>query len=138
MKELVEDIINRKLEGTHLFVTELIVKPKKIDVFLDGDNGVNIQECARMNRYIHSQLEEKGIDTSEIHIDVSSSGIDRNLVSEREYKKNVGRKLQVKNHQSKFVKGQLVYADDKMIILSAGKKKEQLEYTQIKEAKVVI
>jgi ribosome maturation factor RimP len=138
MKELVEDIINRKLEGTHLFVTELVVKPRRIDIFLDGDTGVNIQECARINRYLHNQLEEKGIDTSEIHIDVSSSGIDRALESLREYKKNVGRKLQVKNHQNKFVKGDLVYADDKMVILSTGKKKEQLEYTQIKEAKVVI
>lgn len=141
MKELVEGIIHKKLEGSHLFLTDLSVKPRRIEVFLDGDAGVNVQECAEMNRYLHNQLEENNIDTTTIHIDVSSPGIDRDLKMVREYKKNVGRNLQIRNRQGKILKGSLVYADNDKIMLALGgkqKKTEIFDYSTIQEAKVVI
>jgi ribosome maturation factor RimP len=138
MRELVEQIIQEQIGGTQLFLADLQVKPNRIEVHLDGDLGVNINECATVSRYLHRQLEEKGIDTSNISVEVSSPGIDKPLALLREYKKNVGRKLQIKNNQGKLIKGSLVYVDAEKIILQTGKKNEEFAFGVIKDARVVI
>jgi ribosome maturation factor RimP len=57
----------------------------------------------------------------------------------REYKKNVGRKLQVRNNQNKILKGLLVYVDEsKILLMGADKKKEVVEFNHIKEARSII
>jgi ribosome maturation factor RimP len=138
MRELVEKIIRERIEGTQLFIADLVVKPNRIEVNLDGDLGVNINECADVSRYLHRQLEEKGIDTGKISVEVSSPGIDRPLTQLREYKKNVGRKLQIKNNQGKLIKGSLVYVDGERIVLKAGAKSEEIAMAVIRDARVVI
>ncbi len=137
----IEELIQEKIANTHLFLVELDMRANRIDIYLDGDNGVNIKECGSLSRFLHRRLEEKGTDIGNYIVEVSSPGIDRNLSQLREFKKNVGRKLLIKNHQAKLIKGQLIYADaEKLLLISAGnnKKKEIVPYIQIKEAKVVI
>ncbi|MGZ5242955.1 MAG: hypothetical protein ACXWDO_00950 [Bacteroidia bacterium] len=141
LRQTIEELIQEKISNTHLFLVELDMRANRIDIYLDGDNGVNIKECGSLSRFLHRQLEEKGIDIGNYMVEVSSPGIDRNLSQLREFKKNVGRKLQIKNSQSKLIKGQLIYADaEKLVLMPAGasKKKEIIQYVQIKEAKVVI
>jgi ribosome maturation factor RimP len=118
---------------------ELAMHAKRIDIFLDGDNGGNIKECGQVSKYLHRRLEEQGIDIGSYIVEVSSPGLDRNLSQLREFKKNVGRKLQVKNNQNKLIKGQLIYADaEKLLQATGNNKREILDYVHIKEAKVVI
>jgi ribosome maturation factor RimP len=141
MKELVEKILNEKLAGSHLFIVDMEVKKNRIEVYLDGDCGVNINECASLNHYLHKKLEEMNVDTGNYIVEFSSPGIDRTLNNTRSLKKNVGRKIQVKNNQGKLLKGSLVYVDDKGIILTSGGKTlnhELIKHTDIREAKVVI
>jgi ribosome maturation factor RimP len=140
MRQVIEEIIQEKIGNTQLFLLELTIKANRIDIYLDGDNGVNIKECGAVNRYLHRRLEEKEIDIDKYIVEVSSAGIDRNLENLREFKKNVGRKIQVKNNQGKLVKGTLIYVDAETCLLlpAPNKKTEVIQYTQIKEAKVVI
>lgn len=141
MNELITNIIADFTQGTHLYLVELSITGKKVEVFLDGDCGLNVNECGTLNRYIHKRLEEAGIETDELTIDVSSPGIDRALNSIRDYKKNVGRKLQIRNKQQKFLKGTLALVDDEKVILSgvgSKNKMETMNYSQIVEAKIMI
>jgi ribosome maturation factor RimP len=139
IRQTIQDIIQEKISSTQLFLVELAMHANRIDIYLDGDNGVNIKECAQVSKYLHRRLEEQGIDIGSYIVEVSSPGIDRNLSQLREFKKNVGRKLQVKNNQNKLIKGQLIYADAEKLLLATGSnKRELLEYIHIKEAKVVI
>ena len=143
MKEIIANIIKEKTEGTGLFFVDASVRGNKIDVFIDGDTGITINDCATVNRYLHTRLEEKGIDSGKYIIEVSSPGFDRPLEQLREYKKNVGRKMIIRNTQNKFIKGVLAYADDKKIIISNKQKQdnnkaETIPFAAIKEAKVTI
>lgn len=139
IRQTIEEIIQEKITNTQLFLVELAMRANRIDIYLDGDNGVNIRECGQLSKYLHRRLEEMAIDIGTYIVEVSSPGIDRNLSQLREFKKNVGRKLQVKNNQNKLIKGQLIYADAEKLLLATGNKKNEiLQYTQIKEAKVVI
>jgi ribosome maturation factor RimP len=138
MKNEIERILEEETRGTHLYILELEVKNNRIDVFVDGDAGVNIAECAQLNRQLHRRLEDLGIDTGEYLVDVSSPGIDRPIEGLRAFKKNVGRKLEVTKQDGKALTGLLVLADGEKIILKAGTgikaKKEVIYYKDIAEA----
>ena len=141
MKELIEKLIEEKISETHLFLTSLKTNGNRIDILLDGDSGVNIRDCASLSSFLHKRLEEKGIDTGQYIFEISSSGIEKKLETLREYKKNVGRNLQVKNKQSKILKGLLAYVDkDKIVLVTTSNKlkREILTYSEIIEARVVI
>ncbi len=139
IRQQIQELIQEKIANTQLFLVELAMRANRIDIYLDGDNGVNIRECGQLSKFLHRRLEEMNIDIGTYIVEVSSPGIDRHLSQLREFKKNVGRKIQVKNNQSKLIKGQLIYADaEKLFVATGNKKNEILQYTQIKEAKVVI
>jgi ribosome maturation factor RimP len=141
MKEIVEKILAENLAGTHLFLVNVDVRKNKIEIFIDGDCGVNINECALLNRNLHRRLEEMNIDTGDYTIEISSPGFDRDLNDLRSFKKNVGRNIRIRNSQSKYIKGHLAYVDENGIILIQGAKSAEnalTRYSEIKEAKVVI
>jgi ribosome maturation factor RimP len=140
MKEKLLEIIREFTESTHLYLVELKINGQVIDISLDGDCGITINECADLNRFIHRRLEEQGIDIGNYIVEVASPGIDRPLTEIRDYKKNVGRKLQVRNNQNKIISGKLSYVDNEKIMLtgSGNKKPEIVELKTIKEAKTVI
>ena len=59
-KEKVQSIVNQELEGTDLFLVDLkIGKDNKISVFIDGDNGVTIQNCIDLSRKIESNFDRE-------------------------------------------------------------------------------
>jgi ribosome maturation factor RimP len=129
------------LAGTHLFLVSSDIRKNRIEIFIDGDCGVNINECAVLNRNLHRRLEEMNIDTGDYTIEISSPGFDRDLNDIRSFKKNVGRNLRIRNSQGKYIKGHLSYVDENGIILVQGNKsvgKSLTAYAEIKEAKVVI
>jgi ribosome maturation factor RimP len=138
MKELIEKILTEKTAGSHLFLVNTDVKKNRIEVFIDGDCGVNINECASLNHFLHKSLEEMNVDTGNFIVEISSPGFDRDLNDPRSLKKNVGRKVQVRNSQGKYLKGKLILVDENGIVLAQGAKKDLVRYQDIKEAKVVI
>jgi ribosome maturation factor RimP len=141
MREIVVNILKEKLAGTHLFLVNTDIKKNRIEIFVDGDCGVNLNECSALNKHLHKRLEEMNIDTGEYIVEISSPGFDRILEDIRSFKKNVGRKIQIRNSQGKYLKGQLAYVDGNGIVLIAGAKTgktELISYSEIKEAKVVI
>lgn len=120
-----------------------------IQVTLDGDNGVKLQDCMAISRHIEHQLDREEQDFS---LEVASVGVDAPLQLPRQYVKNVGRQMEVENLESQVFKGKLIQADDTSCTLQwkqrepkpigKGKhtveKTEQLNYTQIKRAKVLV
>ena len=141
MKEIIEKIIKNKLAGTQLFLVEMTILKNKIELYIDGDSGANLEDCALLNRYLHRTLEEKNEDIGNYVVEISSPGIDRNISDMRTFKKNVGRSLRVKNAQSKYVTGKLSMVGEKGIILTSANQNKKLEfinYSDIQEAKAVI
>ncbi len=142
LRERILLILNELTSGTQLFPVDVTAGKSHIEVFMDGDNGINLKDCADINRKLHEKLQAEGIDTDELIIDVSSPGVERPIEGYRDWKKNVGRKIQIRNAQGKFVKGSLCYLDPEKIVLRIGGgftvKFETLNFQQIKEAKVVI
>ena len=115
---------------------------------LDGDNGVTLQDCIDISRAIEHNLDREEQDFS---LEVASGGVSAPLKLVRQYKKNIGRTLQVKT-ATDIITAELADANEEFITLvwtarepkKIGKGKETVEkrqeipYTDIKEAIVTI
>jgi len=150
-KELVNSAVEKALTSREdLFLIDLkIDDASKITIVLDGDLGVNLQDCIEISRSVESNLDKEENDFT---LEVMSSGASSPLLFPRQYKKNIGRILAVTTNESEKFEGQIQSADETgfSIVWKArepkkiGKGKETVEksvsltYSQVKEAKVVI
>lgn len=149
-KEKVVNLLNEGLkEKPSIFLIDLTITDAfKIIVTLDGDNGVQLQDCIDVSRAIEHNLDREEQDFS---LEVASVGIGSPLRLVRQYKKNIGRMLIVKLAES-TIEAELVEANDDFITLSwearepkkigKGKetvqKKQEIPYNDIKEAIVTV
>jgi len=149
-KEKVSELVNAGLEEKpDVFLIDLTITDAfKIIVTLDGDNGVSLQDCIDISRAIENNLDREEQDFS---LEVASGGVSAPLKLVRQYKKNIGRTLQVKT-ATENITAELVDANDDFITLTwtarepkeigKGKvtveKRLELPYADIKEAIVTI
>ena len=137
------------LEKPTLFLIDLtITESFKIIVTLDGDNGVALQDCIDISRSIDSNLDREEHDFS---LEVASAGVSSPLKHIRQYKKNVGRILQVET-DTVNIEAKLVEANNDFIVMEwearepkkigKGKetvqKRQEIPYSEIKKAIVII
>lgn len=135
-------VIDAALQGTDKFLVDLkITSDNRINVAIDGDNGIVIDDCIALSRQIENSLDR---DVEDFELNVASAGLDSPLKLKRQYKKNIGQELSVTTFDGTHEEGRLVDADDEQITLQLlGKKNKDAEplhfqYTDIKTAKIII
>ena len=146
VKQVVEEAL---LEKPSIFLIDLTITDSfKIIIGIDGDNGVVLQDCIDVSRAIEHNLDREEVDFS---LEVASGGVSAPLKLVRQYKKNIGRTLQVKT-ATEIITAELVDANDDFITLTwtarvpkeigKGKvtveKRLELPYADVKEAIVTI
>jgi ribosome maturation factor RimP len=106
LKEQIAGLINEKIDGTHLFLIDVKVLPgNKIEVFIDGDNGLGINDCVDLSRHIEKSLDREVEDFS---LEVSSPGATRPLKLSRQYIKHVGKDFELKLNDGSIITGTLI------------------------------
>ncbi len=145
--KLLQDVLDQKPD---LFLIDFTVDSNnKINIILDGDNGVSVNDCIFTSRAIEQNINEEEYVFS---IDVASCGATSPLKLKRQYIKNISRDLEIKLHSGEKLEGKLTQANEDKILLEwdtrepkpigKGKvtvhKKEEIAYNDIVEAKVVI
>jgi len=128
--EDVKEIVNKILEGSPLFLVDLVIHPgNRIQVFIDGDHDVSISDCRELSIQVESALNSEALD---FELMVSSSGIDRPLKFSRQFRKNTGRMLAVVAQSGEVIHGKLVRADENEIEIEhivKNPKKEKIIYS---------
>jgi ribosome maturation factor RimP len=121
-------------EESQYFVVKVNVRPiNNISVFVDGDSGITIEKCVKLNRALYKQIVELGLcKDGEFALEVSSPGVDEPLVFYRQYLKNVGRSVHVVTTVGREMDGILLAADEKGIeveeVRGKGRKKELVKH----------
>lgn len=146
LKEAVIKYLDEIIAETDYYLVDVVVSEskirKKITVYIDSDEGIQIDQCGKVSQALGKELEE--IIEDAFVLEVSSPGADSPLKFERQYLKNIGRTIKVTLNDLSEVKGQLLGIKDGLItVLPEAKKKIKpvettLEIENIKEAKVVI
>jgi len=120
-----------------------------IKIVIDGDKGVRVEDCIFVSRAIEHNLDREEEDFS---LEVMSAGASAPLVNERQYKKNIGRSLEVTTVDNSKIEGKLTDVNQDQITLNwkarepkpigKGKvtvqKQAKVAYNDIVEAKVMI
>lgn len=146
VKDLVEEAL--ALNETLFLIDLSISANNKIQITVDGDNGVSLSECIRISRSVENSLDREEEDFS---LEVTTPDISHPLKDKRQYVKNINRILKVKTAEEEL-EGTLTEADATKIVLNwkvrepkqVGKgkvtvtKTATLDYKDIKEAKVKI
>lgn len=148
-QEKIEEFVKQSIsDQPDLFVTEVKVAPgNKITVLLDGDKGVTIDDCTRVNKALYKFIEETGVfGESTFSLEVSSYGVDSPLKLLRQFKKNLGRKVEVVLVNGTKKEGTLAEVNEENIIIEEktgkGNKmtttKTTILFNQIKHTTVLI
>ncbi|MGG5576649.1 ribosome assembly cofactor RimP [Myroides sp. C15-4] len=150
-KNKVQELLDAALaEKQELFLIEMTISPdNKIMVILDGDHGVNLQDCIDVSRAIEHNLDR---DEYDFGLEVASAGATSPLKLLRQYNKNIGRKVKLVTLDQEKYEATIAEVRDASIVLqwkareakAVGKGKVTVEkeavipFENIKEASIII
>jgi ribosome maturation factor RimP len=112
-----------------MFLVNIGIKPtNNVKVYIDADSGLGIERCIKVNRALYKAIEESGMyPEGDFSLEVSSPGVDEPLKNIRQFKKNVGRSVEVTLKEEGGVKeGVLKEATEEHLVLeiTTGKNKK--------------
>jgi ribosome maturation factor RimP len=150
LKDKVKMLLDQGLESDpSLFLIALdVTLDHKIKVVLDGDNGVTVEDCVKISRAIEHNLDRDEVDFA---LEVASAGATSPMVLPRQYKKNVGRRLEVQTQEGDLEGKLAEVAEDHIVLewkdrepkpVGKGKvtvqKRKEIPFSEIIKAKVVL
>ena len=134
--KVVESLVQALLANdSGYFLVEVRIKPtNNFKIFIDGDQGVTIEKCVQINRALYKKLEELGLfPNGDFSLEVSSPGLDEPLKLLRQYKKNIGRQVELILQDGSKKEGRLMEVSEDGIIIEEtkgkNKKKEVINHT---------
>ena len=102
--------IESKLDGTDMYLVDVKITPdNNIIVELDSDTAIDIDDCIKLTQEIESEFDR---DKEDYELEVGSVGITSPLQVPRQYKKYIGKEMEVLTKSGKKLKGILVEAGE--------------------------
>ena len=149
VEERVIELIEEKIaDRPDLFIVSVrFLNNGVLEILMDGDQGIAIDDCVQISRHVGFHFEEEDVVDRAYRLEVSSPGLDSALTLNRQYHKNIGRKVAIKLTDGTQKEGVLLAVTSEAIeILEKVKEKRkkavevetQLLFPQIKETKVLI
>jgi ribosome maturation factor RimP len=144
IRQFTEELI---ADDNSVFLIDIKLKPgNNIQVFIDADNGLPLSKCIEYNRALYKRIEEAGLfKDGDFALEVSSPGLEEPLKLTRQYRKNIGRPVEVILKDGRKINGKLLLADETITIEETkgkGKKQEILQHVfaldEIKSTKIQI
>ena len=149
-KKTVCQIVEEWLEGKDYFLVEVTVSPDdKIVVEIDHAEGVWIEDCVELSRFIESKLNREEED---YELEVDSAGIGQPFKVLQQYYIHIGQEVEVVTRDGRKLAGILKDADEEKFTVGVQKKvklegskrpklieeDETFTYEQIKYTKYLI
>jgi ribosome maturation factor RimP len=109
-KDVIKSLVDKKLAGSDNYLIEISVRPDNlISVEIDNDQGVSIDDCIALSRFIEEHLDREKED---FELEVGSSGITSPFKVVRQYLKNIGKEVEMSLKSGMKLTGILKDADD--------------------------
>lgn len=136
LKERIEAIVQENIKSEDHFLVDIVVSskqgPTKILILIDGDQGINIDDCAALSRSVGYYLEEQEVLDNKYRLEVSSPGVDYPLKNVRQYKKNIGRKVKITTSENGEMTGVLKEVREESVLLDRETKKgKKIELSEV-------
>ena len=137
VKSKIEEWLQPRLNEKNLFLVDIkFPMGRQIEVYVDSDEGIHISECADISRFLEKNLDGSGLVPENYILEVSSPGMDNPLRIPRQYKRRIGRVLEVTKTDGAQVVGELVEANERKIKLrEVQEEKSRSQKSKNKEIK---
>ena len=148
LKDQIRQAVEEKIVGTETFLVDIKVSYSKIAVFVDRPEGMKLEDCVEISRYLESRPELlAAFETHEL--EVSSPGMDEPLKVLKQYEKRIGQEVSVLMKDGSRKNGTLkTAAEDGLVIVETkhvkdnGRKKletveHSIQMNDVKETTVI-
>ena len=119
-KNVVKNLVDSWLEDKDYFLTDLTISTdNRIVVEIDHEEGVWIEDCVELSRFIEEGLDR---DTEDFELEVGSAGIGQPFKVLRQYEIHIGEEVEVLTNEGRKLKGVLADATPDHFVLSIEEK----------------
>ena len=119
-RNVVSGIVNEWLEDKEYFLVDVSVTPDdKIVVEIDHAEGVWIDDCVELSRFIESKLDREEED---YELEVGSAGIGQPFKVLQQYLIHIGNEVEVLTREGKKLEGVLKDANEENMTVTIQKK----------------
>ena len=130
-EEKIQELLSELFVDSEYFLVDIVTNGKRIEVYIDGDANIKIDKCVEVSRYLEESLETGGFVGENYLLEVSSPGMTNPIKVMRQYRKYVGRQLEILLEDGTRKDGELKAVDDNKLTLEVavkiGKKKKDIE-----------
>lgn len=135
-KETITELIEEHIQETDIFLVEVAVKAGSvIRIQVDRPDGISIDECVQLSRYLNGKLDR---DVEDFSLEVSSPGLGSPFKVKQQYEKNLGRPIDVLFSDGSRMHSKLKSVSDEGIILEVKEGDKDIKFEEIKTAKAII
>jgi ribosome maturation factor RimP len=132
-KQMIQTLVEEKLQGTgYELITLKISGQNEVLVEVDKLDGVDVEFCAELNRFLVEQLDAQGIE--DYALEIGSVSLTAPFVTKMQYQKHLGHDVEVLAADGKKYRGALVSVDEasfaietEVLVAVEGKKRKQKE-----------
>ena len=123
-RNTVKTVVEEWLSGNDYFLVDVTFTPDdRIVVEIDHADGVWIEDCAELSRFMQERL---GEELGDYELEVGSAGIGQPFKVEQQYLNHIGKDVEVLEAEGKKVQGVLKQVDGRNFVVSV-KEKQKLE-----------
>lgn len=119
-KNVLENIVNEWLGNTEYFLVDLsVTADDRITVVIDHAEGVWIEDCAELSRFIESKLDREQED---YELEVGSAGLGQPFLVHQQYVVHIGDDVETQAKDGHKFKGILTAVDDETFTVECEEK----------------
>jgi ribosome maturation factor RimP len=135
-EETITELIGQHIDGTDIFLVDVAVKAgNAIRIQVDRPDGISIDECVRISRYLNEQMDG---DVEDYSLEVSSPGLGSPFKVKQQYEKNLGRSIDILYTDGTRTSGKLEAVSDEGVVLQAKRGVQEIKFEEIKTAKAIL
>ena len=118
-KETIKTLVEEWLKKGDYFLVDIMMDGDRIVIEIDHADGVWIEDCAELSRYLQEQL---GDELGEYELEVGSAGIGQPFKVEQQYQNHVGDEVEVLTTEGKKFTGVLKSVEDRRFVVTVKEK----------------
>lgn len=118
-------------------------KNPSLTVFIDTEDGVDLDTCEKYHNAIDAPLDEFDFTLGASYtLNVSSPGLDRPLMTARDFEKHLGEDVEIRFYApekgKKYFEGTLVGYDDNNVVVLIDGKEQKITLSKIAKMNVAV
>lgn len=151
MKEInnIEKVIEKQILniieklGYELYDIEYIKEEKDnyLKIYIESKKGISLEDCEKVSKSIEEKIEKIEELKEQYFLEVSSTGLEKNIRKEKHFKSNIGKNIKInlikKQEGLKTYNGTLENFDEKQVIINTEKGKITINKSNIKYIKTI-